>query len=43
MTLEIKRKDSGKVETVELIGVVTQEQEDSDGSHSLDSSAERGD
>ena len=44
-TVEIKRKDTGKIDTFNLIGKVTNEQlkEIQDGSHTLDSSKERGD
>lgn len=44
-TIEIKRKDTGKVEQFELVGQVTDEQlkEIQDGSHTLDSSEKRSD
>ena len=44
-TVEIKRKDTGKIDTFNLTGKVTNEQlkEIQDGSHTLDSSKERGD
>ena len=44
-TVEIKRKDTGKIDTFNLIGKVTNEQlkEIQDGSHTLDNSKERGD
>jgi len=44
-TVEIKRKDTGKVEQFELVGQITNEQlkEIQDGGHTLDSSKERGD
>jgi len=43
--IEIKRKETGKVEQFELVGQVTDEQlkEIQDGGHTLDSSKERGD
>lgn len=43
-TVEIKRKDTGKIDKFNLIGQVTNEQlkEIQDGSHTLDSSKERG-
>lgn len=45
MTLEIKRKETGKVETVELIGFIDEAKlkELQDGGHSFDSSTQRGD
>lgn len=45
MTLEIKRKETGKVETVELVGFVDEDKlkELQDGGHSLPSSTQRGD
>lgn len=45
LTIEIKRKDTGRVETVELVGSVNQEQEKEtrDGSDALDSGPQRGD
>ena len=45
MTLQITRKETGKVEEVELIGFLDEEKlkELQIGSHSLDSSTERGD
>jgi hypothetical protein len=45
MTLQITRKETGKVEEVELIGYLDEEKlkELQNGSHSLDSSPERGD
>ena len=44
LTIEIKRKGTGDVETVELVGSVNQEQakETRDGSDALDSGTERG-
>ena len=44
-TIEIKRKETGKIDTFNLVGQVTDEQlkEMQDGSHTLDSSKERGD
>jgi hypothetical protein len=44
-TVEIKRKDTGKVEQFKLVGQITNEQlkEIKDGGHTLDSSKERGD
>jgi hypothetical protein len=44
LTIEIKRKGTGEVETVELVGSVNQEQakETRDGSDALDSGTERG-
>lgn len=44
-TLEIKRKETGKVETVEMVGFVDEDKlkEFLDGSHPLDSSPERSD
>ena len=45
MTLQITRKETGKVEEVELIGYLDEEKlkELQNGSHSLDSSPERSD
>lgn len=45
MTLEIKRKETGKVETVELIGFIDEAKlkELEDGSHTQHSSTQRGD
>jgi hypothetical protein len=45
MTLQITRKETGKVEEVELIGYLDEEKlkELRNGSHSLDSSTERSD
>lgn len=44
-TVEVTRKDTGKVEQFELVGQVTDEQlkEIQDGSHTLDSSEKRSD
>tara|TARA_R110000868_G_scaffold304583_1_gene565703 strand:+ start:253 stop:423 length:171 start_codon:yes stop_codon:yes gene_type:complete len=44
-TIEIKRKDTGKIDTFNLVGQVTDAQlkEIQDGSHTLDSSEERSD
>ena len=44
-TVEIKRKDTGKVEQVELVGYLDEDKlkELQSGSHTLDSGAQRGD
>jgi len=44
-TVEVKRKETGKVETFDLVGKITEEQlkELQDGGHTLDSSKERSD
>ena len=44
-TIEIKRKETGKVEQFELVGQITNEQlkEIQNGGHTLDNSKERGD
>jgi hypothetical protein len=44
-TLEIKRKETGKVEIVEMVGFVDEAKlkEYQNGSHPLDSSPQRGD
>ena len=44
-TVEVTRKDTGKIDTFNLVGQVTEAQlkEIQDGGHTLDSSKERGD
>jgi hypothetical protein len=44
-TVEVTRKDTGKIDTFNLVGQVTEAQlkELQDGSHTLDSSEERSD
>lgn len=37
-TLEITRKDTGKVETVEMVGHIINQEEEQNGSNTLDSS-----
>lgn len=38
-TLEIKRKDTGLVETVQMVGHVIKQEEEQNGSDTLDSSS----
>ena len=43
MTVQVKRKETGKVETFDLVGKVTEEQEKQDGGNALDIGTRRGD
>lgn len=45
MTVQITRKETGKTETVELVGFLNQDKlkELQDGCHALDGSTQRGD
>lgn len=38
-TIEIKRKDTGKVEVVHLVGHIIKQKENENGSHTLNSSS----